>query len=69
MPLYTSEEKIILTIKAICISQKKLSIRRAAEIYNISKSTLSDYINNRPRREKTRVKDRKLDLLEKQTLV
>ena len=57
MPLYTSEEKIILAIKAIYMSQKKLSIRRAAEIYNISKSTLSDYINNRPRREKTRVKD------------
>ena len=69
MPLYTSEKKIILVIKAICISQKKFSIRRAAEIYNISKSTLSDRINNRPRYEKTRVKDRKLDLLEEQTLV
>ena len=69
MPLYTSEEKIILAIKAICMSQKKLSIRRAAEMYNISKSTLSDRINNRPRREKIRVKDRKLDLLEEQTLV
>ena len=69
MPLYTSEEKIILAIKAICMSQKKLSIRRAAEMYNISKSTLSDRINNRFQHEKTRVKNRKLNSLEKQTLV
>ena len=69
MLLYTSEKKIILAIKAIRMSQKKLNIRRAASMYNISKSTLNDCINNYFRREKTRVKNRKLNSLKEQTLI
>ena len=38
-------------------------------MYNISKSTLNARINNCSQREKTRVKQRKLNSLEKQTLV
>ena len=69
MPIYTQEDKIILAIQAIRTSRKKLSIRVAARMYNISKSTLNARINNRLQREKTRVKQRKLDLLEEQTLI
>ena len=69
MPIYTQEDKIILTIETIRISRKKLSQRAVARIYDVFQRTFNNRINNRPRREKTRVKDRKLDLLEKQTLV
>ena len=69
MPIYTQEDKIILAIEAICTSRKKLSQRVAARMYDISQRTFNNRINNCLRREKTRVKDRKLDSLEKQTLV
>ena len=69
IPIYTQEDKIILTIEAIRISRKKLSQRAAARMYDVSQRTLNNRINNCPRREKTRVKDRKLDSLEEQTLV
>ena len=69
MPIYTQEDKIILAIEAIRTLRKKLSQRAAVRIYDVPQRTLNDRINNRPRREKTRVKDRKLDSLEKQTLV
>ena len=69
MPIYTQEDKIILAIEAIRTLRKKLSQRAAARMYDVSQRTLNDRINNCPRREKTRVKDRKLDSLEKQTLV
>ena len=69
MPIYTQEDKIILAIEAIRTLRKKLSQRAAARMYDVSQRTLNDRINNCPRREKTRVKDRKLDSLKKQTLV
>ena len=69
MPIYTQEDKIILAIEAIRTSRKKLSQRAAARMYDVPQQTLNNRINNRPRREKTRVKDRKLDSLEEQTLV
>ena len=69
MPVYTQEEHIILAIKAIRTSQKKLSQQHTAKIYNILQSTLSDRFNNRPQRQQTRVQDYKLDPVEEQTLV
>ena len=69
IPIYTQEDKIILVIEAIRTSRKKLSQRAAARMYDVSQRTLNDRINNCLRREKTRVKDRKLDSLEEQTLV
>ena len=69
MPIYTQEDKIILAIEAIRILRKKLSQRAATRMYDVPQRTLNNRINNRLRREKTRVKDRKLDSLEEQTLV
>ena len=69
MPIYTQEDKIILAIEAIRTLRKKLSQRAAVRIYDVPQRTFNNRINNRPRREKTRVKDRKLDSLKKQTLV
>ena len=69
MPIYTQEDKIILAIETIRTSRKKLSQCAAARMYDVSQRTLNNRINNCLRREKTRVKDRKLDSLEEQTLV
>ena len=69
IPIYTQENKIILAIEVIRILRKKLSQRAAARMYDVSQRTFNNRINNRSRREKTRVKDRKLDSLKKQTLV
>ena len=69
MPIYTQEDKIILAIEAIRTLRKKLSQRAAARMYDVSQRTFNDRINNCLRREKTRVKDRKLDSLEEQTLI
>ena len=69
MPIHTQEERITLAIEAICTSKKKLSQRAAAKMYNIFHRTLNDRIHDRPQREKTRVKQHKLNPLEKQTLV
>ena len=69
MPIYTSEERIILAIEAIRTSQKKISQRNTAKMFNIPEAILRDRIKGRPQREKTRVKDRKLDLLEEQILI
>ena len=55
MPIYTQEDKIILAIKAIYTSRKKLSQRAAARMYDIPYRTLNNRINNRPQREKTRI--------------
>ena len=44
MEVSTQETRIILAIKAICIS-KKLSLCKAIEIYNIPCSTLTNRIN------------------------
>ena len=46
MPIYIQKDKIILAIEAIRTSRKKLSIRVAAQMYNISKSILNARINN-----------------------
>ena len=69
MPIYTSEERIILAIEAIRTSQKKISQRNAVKMFNIPEAILRDRMKGRPQREKTRVKDRKLDPLEEQALI
>ena len=69
IPIYTQENKIILAIETIYTLRKKLSQRAVARIYDVFQRTFNNRINNRPRREKTRVKDRKLDSLKKQTLI
>ncbi|KAF6786594.1 transposase [Colletotrichum sojae] len=56
MPIYTQEDKIILALEAIRTTRArggKLSIARAATTYGVSKSTLHDRMNHRPRRERT----------------
>jgi hypothetical protein len=47
MLVQTQEARIILAIEAIRISKKKLSRRKAAEIYKVPESTLRDRINGR----------------------
>ena len=69
MPFYTQENKIILAIEAIRTSRKKLSQRAAVKMYNVFYQTLNDRIKGVPQHEKTRVKQRKLILLEKQVLI
>jgi predicted HTH domain antitoxin len=44
MEVYTQEARIILAIEAICTS-KKLSLRKAAKIYNVPRPTLTNRIN------------------------
>ncbi|KAF6812647.1 transposase [Colletotrichum plurivorum] len=56
MPIYAPKDKIILALEAIQSTRAgggKLSIARAATTYGVSKSTLRDRINARPRRELT----------------
>jgi len=43
MQIQINEVRIILVIEAVC-SSRKISIRVATKLYNISKSTLSDKI-------------------------
>ena len=69
MSIYTQENRIILAIEAIWTSWKKFSQRAAARMYDIPQATFSNRINNRPERKKTRVKQRKLYLIEKQMFV
>jgi transcriptional regulator with XRE-family HTH domain len=68
MEVYTKEAQIILAIEAICTS-KKLSLCKAAEIYNIPRSTLTNRING-----KTSIRDRrpavqKLTKLEEEVII
>ena len=69
MPTYTREDNIILAISKPYIYHEKLSLRAAAKMYNVPHQTLSDRMKGVPQREKTRVKQRKLDPLENQMLV
>ena len=68
MPIQTQEARIILAIKAIRTS-KKLSRRTAAKIYNVPYSTLSDRINGRTSRLKTRLAVSKLTKLEEEVII
>jgi transcriptional regulator with XRE-family HTH domain len=68
MEVYTQEARIILAIEAIRTS-KKLSIRKAAKIYNISHSTLSHRIAGRTSVYDYRLIATKLSELEEEVLV
>ena len=68
MPVQTQETKVILAIEAIR-SSKKISIRQAAKVYGVPKSTLIDRMNGRVARPEKRHPQRKLTLSEEQTLV
>ena len=57
MPIYTQKNGIVFAIEAIRTSQKKLSQRATAKIYNIPQATLSNRINNHPHREKIYIKN------------
>ena len=72
MSVYTQEDRIQLAIDAITYAKsngKKLSQRRAAQIYEVPQKTISDRINGRPQRERTQPNRRKMEPIEEQTLV
>ncbi|KAF6783104.1 transposase [Colletotrichum sojae] len=59
IPIYIREDTIILALEAIRTTRArggKLSIARAATTYGVTKSTLHDGMNHRPRRERTQPK-------------
>jgi transcriptional regulator with XRE-family HTH domain len=68
MELYTQEARIILAIEAIRTS-KKLSRRKAAEIYNIPYTTLSERMAGRTSRSETRPNRHKLTELEEEVII
>ena len=64
----TQEAQIILAIEAICTS-KKLSLRKATEIYNIPCSTLTNRINSQTSIHDRRPAVQKLTKLEEEVIV
>ena len=52
MPIYSTEDKIILAIKVIRISRNTLSQRVVIRMYNIPLRLLNDRINSHPQRKK-----------------
>jgi predicted DNA-binding protein (UPF0251 family) len=48
MQVQTQEARIILAMEAIRTSVQKLSQRKAATIYNVSRETLRDRLASRP---------------------
>jgi hypothetical protein len=68
MQIQTDEARIILAIEAIRTS-KRMSCRKAAKIYNVSKSTLSDRIAGRPSRSDIQPNCLKLTKLEEDVIV
>ena len=68
MEVYTQEARIILAIEAIRTS-KKLSLRKAAEIYNIPRSTLTNRMNGQTSIRDRRPAVQKLTKLEEEVIV
>ena len=68
MQVQTQEARIILAIKAIRTS-KKLSRRKAAEIYKVPESTLRDRINGRTTLPERRLVNTNLNELEEQIII
>ncbi len=68
MPVQTQEARIILAIKAIRTS-KKLSRRKAAKIYKVPYTTLSDRINGATSLPERRPANTNLNKLEEQIIV
>ena len=69
MPQSFQEDKILLAIQAIHTSTKKLSQRRAAEIFGVPRKTLSDRMKGISRRATIHTKQHKMDPVEEQVLV
>ena len=68
MSVQTQEARIILAIEAIRTS-KKLSRRKAAEIYEVPESTLRDRMNGRATLPERRPANTNLNELEEQIIV
>ena len=68
MSIQTQEARIILAIEAIR-SSKRLSRAKAAKIYDIPYSTLTDRINGRTPRQEYRPPMQKLTELEKEVIL
>jgi len=69
MQIQTQEARIILAIEAIRMSNRKLSRRAAAKIYNIPYSTLSTRINGVTSIRDRRPANKKLTELEEEVIV
>ena len=69
MQVQTREARIILAMEAIQTSKRKLSQRKAAQIYNVSKTILSSQIASRPSRRDYRPKVQKLTELEEEIVI
>jgi DDE superfamily endonuclease/helix-turn-helix, Psq domain len=68
MQVQTNEARIILAIEAIR-SCRKLSIRAAAKLYNVPKTTLSDRMAGRTSRSETKANCHKLTELEEEVII
>jgi hypothetical protein len=69
MQVQTQEARIILAIEAIRTSKRKLSRWKAAEIYNVPYSTLTDRMTSKPPRRDIRANCLKLTKLEEEVIV
>ena len=69
MQVQTQEARIILAMEAIQTSKRKLSQRKAAQIYNVSKTTLRSRIIGRPSRSDTQPNCSKLTELEENIII
>ena len=68
LEIHTQEARIILAIEAIR-SSKKLSIRRAAALYNIPRTSIANRMNGRTFKQETRSPTQVLTDLEEDVLV
>ena len=66
--IYTKEARIILAIEAIR-SSKKISIRKAAELYNVPRTSIADRMNGRTAQHEWRPVSQKLTKIEEEVLV
>jgi helix-turn-helix, Psq domain len=69
MPVQTQEARILLAIKAIQTSNRKLSRRKAAKIYTVLETTLRDRITSQPSCSNIKPNCLKLTKLEEETIV
>lgn len=69
MQVQTQEARIIMAMEAIQTFRRKLSRRRAAEIYEVPEPTLRARMNGRPPRSDTRANSHILTELEEQVIV
>jgi len=69
MQVQTQEARIIMAIEAIQTSKRKLSRRRAIEIYAVPETTLHARMTGRPSRSDTRPVVQNLTKLEEQIII